>query len=83
MHTRNSVAGWKKHASIPENTEGTGNTVKSFNFVGTKFRGLTTLHMFGDTYICEFQIICNITKVNKYFGGILIHGLPYTRNTQN
>jgi len=27
--------------------------------------------MFVDTWICGFQIICNITEVNKYFVGIL------------
>jgi len=46
-------------------------TVKSFNFVGTKFSGLMTMNMFMDTWICGFQIILNITKVNKYFVGIL------------
>ena len=44
-------------------------TVKSLNFMGMKFCGLTTLDMFVDTWICGFQIICNITKVKKYFVG--------------
>ena len=47
------------------------NTVKSFNLVGTKFRGLTTLDMFADTLIRVFKFICNITKVSKYFVVIL------------
>ena len=47
------------------------NPVKSFNFVGTKFRGLTMMDMFVDTWVCGFQIIRNITKVKKYFIGIL------------
>jgi len=49
------------------------NTVKSFNFVGTKFCGLTIVvfDMFVDTWILVFQIICNITEENKYFVGIL------------
>jgi len=38
--------------------------------MGTKFRGLTTMDMFMDTWICRFQIILNITKVDKYFVGI-------------
>jgi len=42
-------------------------TVKSLNFMGMKFRGLTTLDMFVDTWFRGFQIIYNITKVNKYF----------------
>jgi len=42
-------------------------------FVSTKFRGLMTMDMFVDIGICGFQITCifNITKVNKYFVGIL------------
>jgi len=47
------------------------NTVKSFNFVGMIFRGLTTLNMFADTLIRVFKFICNITKVSKYFVVIL------------
>jgi len=47
------------------------NTVKSFNFMGTKFYILTAMDMFVDTWIHGFQIMHNITKVNKYFGGIL------------
>jgi len=39
----------------------------SFNFVGTNFHGLTMM----GTWICGFQIIRNITKVNKYFVWIL------------
>jgi len=45
-------------------------TVKLFYFVGT-FPGLTTTDMLVDTWICRFQIMFNITKVNKYFVGIL------------
>jgi len=41
--------------------------VKFFNFVDTTFGDLTTLDMFEDTWIREFQIICNITKGNKFF----------------
>jgi len=48
-----------------------GYIVKSFNFVGTKFYSFTTLDMFMAIWICGFQIICNITKENKYFVGIL------------
>jgi len=33
------------------------NTVKSFNFMGTQFRGLTTMDMFMDTFIHGLQII--------------------------
>jgi len=47
------------------------NTVKSFNYFGTKFRGLMTMDMLVDTLICGFQITLKITKVNKYFVGIL------------
>jgi len=39
------------------------NTVKSFNFVGTKLRGLKTVNMLVDTWTCGFKIILNITKV--------------------
>ena len=39
--------------------------------MGRKLRCLTTMDMFMDTLICGFLIICNITKVNKYFVGIL------------
>ena len=39
--------------------------------MGTKFCGLTTIDMFMDTLIRKFQIIHNITKVNKYFVVIL------------
>jgi len=46
-------------------------TVKSFHFVGTKLSGFTMIDMFMDTWICGFQIILNIIKVNKYFVGIL------------
>ena len=45
-------------------------TVKSFNFVCTKSRGLT-LDMFVDTWICGFPIICIITKVNNYHVGTI------------
>jgi len=45
--------------------------VKSLNFVGTKFRGLTTLDTFVDCWISGFQTICNITKANKCSVGIL------------
>jgi len=59
------------------------NTVKSFNFMGRKLCGLMTMDMFMDTLICGFQIICNITKVIKYFVGILKSkiALP-TKNTK-
>jgi len=40
-------------------------------FMGTKFHGLTTMDMFMYTWICGFQILFNITKVNKYFVEIL------------
>ena len=46
-------------------------TVKLFNFIGMKFHGLSTLNMFVNTWICGFQIICNITQVYKFFVGIL------------
>jgi len=46
-------------------------TGKSFHFVDTKLRGLMTLDMFMDTWICGYKIIQNITKVNYYFIGIL------------
>jgi len=46
-------------------------TVKTFNVVGTKFRGLMAMAVFVDTWIRGFQIILNITKVNKYVVGIL------------
>jgi len=36
-----------------------------------KFRGLTKLDMFVDTWIYGLQIKHNITKVNNYFVGIL------------
>jgi len=55
-------------------------TLKSFNFMGTKFRDLTTMDMFVDTSPCGFQIIPNIIEVNKYIIEILIHGLSYLRN---
>ena len=45
--------------------------VKSFNFVVTKFCGLTTMDMFMDTWKCGFQIIRNINEVNKYYIRIL------------
>jgi len=50
-------------------------TVKSFHFMDTKVRGLSTLDMFGDTWTRWFQIICKITKMNKYFVGILNYGI--------
>ena len=41
-------------------------------FLGMEFRGLTTMDMlFVNTWICGFQIILQITKVNNYFVGIL------------
>jgi len=58
-------------------------TVKSFYFVGTKFRGLTTLDMIVDTWIRGFQIICNSFEVNKYFVGILNSWIAFPWNTQN
>ena len=44
-------------------------TVKSFNFMGTKFHGLMTMNLFVDTCIHGLQIhvICNITKVKNIF----------------
>ena len=42
-----------------------------WNFVGMKFRGLTRLDMFVDTWIHGLQIEHNITKVNNYFVEIL------------
>jgi len=52
--------------------------VKSFNFVGMKFWGLTTM----DTWIHGIQIIRHITKVTKYFVGILNSwiALPMKKN---
>jgi len=35
--------------------------------MGTEFCCLATMDMVVDTRIRGFQIICNITKVNKYF----------------
>ena len=55
-------------------------TVKSLNFMCTKFRGLMTMDMFVDTGIHVFQIIPNITKVNKYFVGILNSWVPLPTN---
>jgi len=63
-----------------------GNSVKALNLRGTKFCGLTIMDMLVDSRICGFQIIwniCFITKVNKYFIGILISGLSYPWNTRN
>ena len=37
-------------------------TLKSFCFVGSEFRGLTMMDMFVDTEIRGFQTILNITK---------------------
>jgi len=45
--------------------------VKTFNLMGTKLHGLMTTDMFMDTWIHGFQIIRNITRVNKYFVGFL------------
>ena len=45
------------------------NTVKSFYFIGMKFCGLTMMDMF--LWTLEFQIIHSITKLNKFFVGIL------------
>ena len=45
--------------------------VKSFNFVGTKFCGLTSIDKCVDNLIHGFQIILNIINVNEYFFGIL------------
>ena len=58
-------------------------TVKYFNFVGTTFRSLTNTDMCVDTWIREFQSIRNMTKVNKFFVGILnsLIALP-TKYTQ-
>ena len=39
--------------------------------MGMKFYGLTIMDMFVDTWIPGFQIICNITDLNKYFVGDL------------
>jgi len=39
-------------------------TVKSFNFMGLKFRGWTRMDMFVQTWIYGFQII---KKIGKYF----------------
>ena len=52
-------------------------------FVGTKFRGLTTMDMFMDTWIHGFQIKLNITKVNKYVVGILDKWIVLPTYTQN
>jgi len=48
-------------------------TVKSYNFVVIKLRGWTLMGLFVDTWIREhvFQFILHITKVNKYFVGML------------
>ena len=45
--------------------------MKSFYFVGTKFRGLTTMDMFVSTFIYGFGIIQYKTKMNKSFVGTL------------
>ena len=50
-----------------------------FNFVGSKFRSLTTLDMFVGTWNRGFQIICNIIEVYKYFFAIKSRGLPNSR----
>jgi len=45
----------------------TGLCVKSYNFVGTKFRGLTMMDMFMDTSICGFHFFlfhCDIKFVD-------------------
>ena len=39
--------------------------------MGKNIRGLNIMDMFMDIWICGFQIMCNITKVKKYFVGIL------------
>ena len=61
-------------------------TVKALNIVGMTFRGLMFLDMFVDTWIeiYGFQIKCNITKVYKYFVGILNSwiALPTKLNAQ-
>ena len=59
-------------------------TVKSFNFMGTKFRRLMTMDMFIETWICGFQIVGNITKLKwiNTLVGSWIHGLPYPRKSQ-
>jgi len=46
-------------------------TAKSFKFVDTKFRGLTIIDMFEDSWLCGFLNIYKTTKLNKYFIGIL------------
>jgi len=38
------------------------NTVKSFNFVGARLRGLMMMDMFVDTGIRGFETICNISN---------------------
>ena len=43
-------------------------TVKSLNFMGIKFRGLTMMDMFVDIWIAGFQFMRNIIKVNKNSG---------------
>jgi len=55
----------------------------SFYFIGTKFRGLTTMDMFVDTWIRGFQItgIRNITKVNNFFIRILNSWIPQPTKT--
>ena len=45
--------------------------VKSFNYIGIKFRSLRSMDVFVDILIHGFQIILYITKVNKYLVGIL------------
>ena len=42
-------------------------TVKSFNFMDTKFRGLTLMDIFMDTLIPGFYIILNITNLKVDF----------------
>jgi len=46
-------------------------TVKSTDFMGTEFGALTTMDMFMDILICGLHIVLNITRMNKYFIGIL------------
>ena len=47
--------------------------LKSFNSVGTKFRGLMGMDMFMDTEFVDFQIVHKISYIlylNKYFIGV-------------
>jgi len=51
--------------------------------MGMKFRGLMTMDMLMDTWIRGFQIIFDITKVNKYLVEILNSWIAWPTKTWN